>query len=352
MRESTCHDCAASLPTKDGFLYKDLFRCQGCVEKLGAEAAREGRKITVFRAPDPTLCALCAHDNGAEEHATVAGMSLCPACTKLVLHRPFPAWLKLSAAVLLALLVAAIVRGWPMVETGMDLLRAEALVEARQYAAAADQLEAVLAASPECTKATLLAVKADLLCDRFAKVDGLVQRLRAIRFQGDLIKEVNALLERTKQALALYQQAAELITKNRTAEAVPLLEQARQRFPESRLIRRGYWSTRAGVRFEAKDYDGFLADSEAIVREAPDDPLGSAQVASGLAAKYAVTGEPSFRTRAKEQLEKARTLCKDDESRAMFAEYSERIVHRLESREVIDKSEYDRRFRSKQGDKK
>jgi len=36
------------------------------------------------------------------------------------------------------------------------------------------------------------------------------------------------------------------------------------------------------------------------------------------------------------------------EDMASFTEYSERIRYRLESRQIIDKTEYDRRFRQKE----
>ena len=72
-----------------------------------------------------------------------------------------------------------------------------------------------------------------------------------------------------------------------------------------------------------------------------------AELASALACKYAVTADVSFRDRAVQALEESRSLSKTPEEQKAFKEYSERINHRLTTREIIDKREYDRRFRQK-----
>ena len=60
-----------------------------------------------------------------------------------------------------------------------------------------------------------------------------------------------------------------------------------------------------------------------------------------------MTGEASFRARTGEMLEKARQLSQGDkEAEKSFQEYAHRIEHRLDTREIIDKKEYDRRFGS------
>ncbi len=76
---------------------------------------------------------------------------------------------------------------------------------------------------------------------------------------------------------------------------------------------------------ESSDYAGTLADA--------------------LAYKYAVTGDPAFRTRAEEMLEKARQLAASSpEALQRYKEYEERIRYRLKTRQIIDPKEYDRRF--------
>jgi hypothetical protein len=195
---------------KDGFLLESRFLCLACVEARGKEAQSRRERLTVARARDATLCARCGRDNGSDEFAAVADVPLCPDCTALALRWPFPRWLRVSAAVLFVLLVAATVRGLPMLGAGMELLRAEQDVAAHRYPSASDRLAGIVAAYPACDKAVLLQIKADLLCDRFAKIGSFVQRLAGKRFEGDLINEVNALLARTQKAFAECGKAAEL----------------------------------------------------------------------------------------------------------------------------------------------
>ena len=65
-------------------------------------------------------------------------------------------------------------------------------------------------------------------------------------------------------------------------------------------------------------------------------------VASAIACKYAVSGDEKLKAEATDLLAKARALPHEE---ASFKEYEERILHRLNTREVIDRKEYNRRYR-------
>jgi hypothetical protein len=59
-----------------------------------------------------------------------------------------------------------------------------------------------------------------------------------------------------------------------------------------------------------------------------------------------VTGDEKYARDTEDHLQKAQTLSGNDpQSMAAYREYSERIRYRLKSREIIDKTEYDKRFR-------
>jgi tetratricopeptide (TPR) repeat protein len=235
---------------------------------------------------------------------------------------------------------------------GLAFVRAERHIEAREYARASDDLDKVLAVNPEAHNATLLKIKTDLLCDRFRNIGGLVDRIKGESFKGKLIGEVRGLMERSDRALGEFTKGFELLGKNQCGDAVPHLARAHDTFPESRLLHHAWLSAKAGACFDAKDYDGFLKEAETVAALAPEDPQSAAQVASALAAKYAASGDESFKTRAESRLARAKELCTDADSRKAFAEYGERIEHRLRTREIITKAEYDRRFRAPEGDKK
>ena len=70
---------------------------------------------------------------------------------------------------------------------------------------------------------------------------------------------------------------------------------------------------------------------------------------SALACKYAVTGDANLRKQSEDMLKESQERAKSTpEGVKWFEEYAERIHHRLQSREIIDKTEYDRRFRQGQ----
>jgi hypothetical protein len=73
----------------------------------------------------------------------------------------------------------------------------------------------------------------------------------------------------------------------------------------------------------------------------PTHYLGKATLASAWACKHAQTGEPAFRERALECLEEAAKMAQGD---PQFTEYEDRIRHRLDSREIITRDEFQRRF--------
>ena len=69
-------------------------------------------------------------------------------------------------------------------------------------------------------------------------------------------------------------------------------------------------------------------------------------ISSALACKYAASGDTTFRQRSEEMLAKAKELTKGDKKILDgLAEFEERNHYRLETRQIISKSEYDQKFR-------
>jgi tetratricopeptide (TPR) repeat protein len=96
-----------------------------------------------------------------------------------------------------------------------------------------------------------------------------------------------------------------------------------------------------GAAFDRKDYDQFLQLAEEAAKRDPNDPMATACVASALACQYAVHGDVKLREMAEAKLEEAKKLGGD-----VFKEsnYEERIRYRLQTREIIDSKEFQRRF--------
>jgi hypothetical protein len=97
--------------------------------------------------------------------------------------------------------------------------------------------------------------------------------------------------------------------------------------------------------FDRKDYGQFLTLAEKLVARHPESPDDVAMLASALACQYALRGEESLKQKALQTIERARALAANDaEARARLEGYEDRIRYRLESRQIIDTEEYERRF--------
>ena len=124
------------------------------------------------------------------------------------------------------------------------------------------------------------------------------------------------------------------------------MRQASAEYPEMAQLATAIPYFEAGSAFERKDYDRFLAVSEGIWKAQPDSASAAGQLAGALACRYAVTGDPSFRTRSEEMMGKAQQLSQGDPAaKQSEQEYAERLKYRMDTREIINKQEYDRRFR-------
>lgn len=162
---------------------------------------------------------------------------------------------------------------------------------------------------------------------------------------GPLTREVTAMFGRANKAFAKVTEASKAANAHRSAEALPLIREAQKLYPEWPGWSDQIAGLEASVAYESKNYDRFLALSEEISKRHPQEAILTATVASALACKFAITGDPAFRTRAEEMLERARAQAISPEDKKAFEEYSERIRYRLRAREIIDKPEYDRRYR-------
>ncbi len=340
MQTAKCESCGLSAPLGSLYYVGLKLQCENC-----AKAAASVGEVAVARAVDKTVCSTCDYDNGRSELPLVAELPFCPRCREQLYHRDFPKWLKLGLAALAALLVFALVHGVPYFKAGRSLARGEHLITQQKYESAIPYLTAVVAAAPNCEKCVLLLAKAYLLTGQVNEADAAAMAHNQGRFEKtQLLDEVNAIMNRANRAGALAKEATGMAEDNQTAAAVKKLQQAKAIYPEYRG-----WDFRirmyeAGLAFDAKDYDRFVALSEALWKEAPNANT-SAMLASALACKYAVNGDAGYRGRAEEMLEKARTLATTDEMKQSYAEYAERIHYRIESRNIISKAEYDRRFR-------
>jgi hypothetical protein len=105
----------------------------------------------------------------------------------------------------------------------------------------------------------------------------------------------------------------------------------------------------AGQAYDEKDYDRFLEAERTLAKRQPDEPMAALGIASAYACKYAATGDGESKDLAERQIETALKM-KGAEGTA-FEEYLDRIRYRLETREIISRGEYVRRFPNGRGKK-
>ncbi len=160
-------------------------------------------------------------------------------------------------------------------------------------------------------------------------------------------KEVSGLWNRATGALEKAEQAEKLEAEDgKEIEAARLMHEAAVTYPEMPGLAFAAESYDEGVAFLKHDYDAFLAIAEKQWKQ-QNLPETAAAVASALACKYAITADIIYRQRSEEMFKTARQLAQGNaDALKGLDEFEERNYYRLESRTIISKQEYDRRFRS------
>jgi hypothetical protein len=349
MRHGTCAACRQSKPLGEMLLLRGAPHCGPCVDGIAATANPPLTDADVERAVDPTLCAFCKLDNGSSDLPTLGGVPACIRCEQNLRTRPFPTWVRASFFALLALLAFSLWRGSSYFDAGRALIHGERSMESHRYAEASAELATVLRSAPDCRKAILLKMKADFLRGDLQAAYAGVQQNKDRKFESDaLTREVQAIVARVARALEKAKQAGERVKEKKDEEGAQLMAEAVRLYPESQELRSAARIYEGGVAFVRKDYARFLAIAEEEAARLPDNAMLVATLASALAARYAETGDAALRQRAESTLARALTLAAaSPEDKAPADEYAERIRHRLATREIIDKEEYNRRFRSK-----
>ncbi len=298
MRQVTCSRCKAMLPMSAAFEFGSRVFCESCAGQESAEADPHDASVGPIRSlADPTVCGRCGTDWGSAELPTVADIPMCAPCTEAVRSRPFPSWLSVSLAALALLASLSLWHSRRFLLGYVEIVRAHRALVRSDVAAATREFGAAAGHVPED------------------------ERLGATAsfFQGVL-----------------------LLQADRAEEALPLLSRAHRVYPQDRVIERVLRQAEAGAAFDARDYVLFLEKEKAGTALDPTDATAAAGVASALACQYAVSGDEALKAAALAQLKKAAALVKGD--RAAFEEYEARILHRLETREIITRAEYARRF--------
>jgi tetratricopeptide (TPR) repeat protein len=279
----------------------------------------------------------------------------CAQCQKQFYDRPYPQWLKLGLAGLLMLLVVALVHGRKYFHAGREMYIGEKLVKQNRFSDAVTHLRQTVEIAPNSDKAVLLFAKACLLSGDPASADAALRGHDGGQFEiTPEYQEVDQIFSRAANAMKETNQAIELAAQvGKTQEAARLMHHAADSYPEMPRLAAMAQEFDESDAFTRADYDRFLAIATSLEEAHPESPVYRAEVASALACKYAKTGDMAWRQKAEEMLEESRQLSQaSPETMKGYEEYAERIRYRLDSREIIDTPEYNRRFRAGKGQAK
>src|SRR5437879_1219944 len=310
MLRGQCAQCGAEGPLRAFTAVGQKLCCYTCSCKLEKEARARGEDPQIHSVIDPTICYKCKRDNGSEELPAIGGVRYCARCSEELYQRPFPQWLQLSLAALLVLLAFALLHGKPYFRAGRDLLHGQKLIDRGRYAEAIPYLQASLKVAPACEEGVLLLAKAYVLTGRPDQGDKMLRDHNGGRFEkNDLSDEVvGQIYGRVTRAFQSAEQAAKLHEEKKWEEAAKAMHEAAGLYPEFGGFTDAVVSYDESAAFERKDYDGFLKISEEAWNQHLSSPEYAGLVASALACKYAVTGQPEYRGRSEQMLDTARHL--------------------------------------------
>jgi DNA-directed RNA polymerase subunit RPC12/RpoP len=294
MIKRKCEQCGREFPMNETIRVADRVLCDACGRQVLAGGSSPQTKAE--RQADPTVCVNCRSDNGSVELPRVAGLPVCGRCETFLRNRPFPAWIKIAFAAVLALVAVSLV--W-----NLRFFQA--------YAA---------------SKASFAALGR-------GDIEGAFQRMSSAARHVPECADLGV--------MAAYLEGVTLLQHDRCAEALAKLKPCEGRLPPQFGVAALIAQARCGAAFDAKDYDGFLAAAQLVEQQLPNDGMSKATVASAWACKYAQTGDALARQNTLSYLEQATKMKPDDPE---LKKYENRILHRLHSRQILTRAEFARQF--------
>ena len=357
MSESACTHCGQRLSIRSLYDLNGAAYCASCVQDAARQAKERGQPSAYVPLINKSICARCnTYIGDAPDAVQIGALRFCSTCGPLIKDWDYPQWLKMSLAALLLLLVVALAHGRKYFHAGREMYVGERLVAKRRYAEALPHLQETLRIAPNSDKAVLLTAKAALLSGDVDTADKALQAHSGGHFDdaNDAdFKEVESLWNRATGALHKAEQAAKLAEEDgKEIEAARLMHEAAAAYPEFPGLATAAEVYDSGAAFARKDYDTFVTITRKLWNEHPNAAM-AAGLASSLACKYAVTGDSTYRKESEGMLGKAQQMAQGDaQALKSFEEYLPRIRYRLDTRQIITRKEYDRRFRSAETSKK
>jgi DNA-directed RNA polymerase subunit RPC12/RpoP len=298
VKELTCERCGREFPSNDTLKVRESVLCKSCAESLFSEENIPANQVR--RQVDPTVCIGCGLDNGDADLATLGQLPVCPACEALFKNRPFPGWVKATLVGMVALVVSMLVWNWRFVQAYYEIKCYESAMTAGDFQQGATNF---------------------------------VSASRRIPENPEL------------QAYGAFYEGVLLLRQDKSAEALKLLQSCRGRVAIESDLDDLIVSAQIGVAFDQANYDEFLALALQMDTRHKDVPAYVGQLASAYACKYAETSNEQYKVKSLAALDRAKTLASSKpEYEEYYAEYEPRILHRLYTRQIISRNEFNKRY--------
>lgn len=298
MKQVICEKCEEGFQINDTLKVRGDVVCGPCAESIFTEEKIPANQVQ--QQIDPTICAGCGLDNGDAEFVKLGPLPVCPTCEALFKNRPFPNWIKTALVGMVILVISTLV--W---------------------------------------NSRFIRAYCELKCFETAMNAGDLQRGAAYFISAARRVPENEEL----QAYGTFYEGILLLNQDKPAEALKLLESCRGRINEESGLDVLIMNAQVGVAFNRGDYDEFLQLAKELGELNVDDPTYVGQLASAYACKYAETQNEEYKVKSLMALERARTLAGNNaELEAFHAEYAQRILHRLHTRQIINREEFYKRY--------
>jgi DNA-directed RNA polymerase subunit RPC12/RpoP len=287
VRKVICEKCEGEFQTNETLKVDQSIVCGVCAESILAEKKIPADQVQ--QQIDPTICIGCGMDNGDTDLARLGQLPVCPACNELFKNRPFPTWIKAAFAGMVLLVVFALFWNSRFIHAYYELRRFNAAMEAGDFEHGAAYFISASQRVPE-----------------------------------------NAEI----QTYATFYKGLLLLNQDKPAEALELLQSCLGRIRNESDLDGSILRAQIAIAFNDADYDEFLRLS-----------IQMDQKYKAYACKYAQTQDEQYKTKSMATLGRARTLANSmPELREYFVEYEQRILHRLHTKEVIDRNEFIKRY--------
>lgn len=296
MRTADCSTCEKrAIPLNDTIKVDNQVYCESCFEKNFAHESRlKDKKIE--REIDPTVCSSCSKDFGERELNKISAYPICPDCEISIKNKTFPVWVKGFFVAIIVIVVVSFAWNWKFYRAYNEIKESGVYFANGDYSNAASLMQSASEKVPEVEDLT---------------------------------------------TLASYYRGIDLLTKDKSAEALAEFERCKDKVPDDYNIENLIIQAKIGATFDSKDYDGFLAASLENLALDTTQALSLTAVASAYACLYADRGEEQDKQFSLSYLKKAKEI--DSLSEEMKGYYN-RIDHRLYSRTILTHEEFSKQF--------